>query len=117
MPRMLRAALLVAANDLRRRLRNRSFVIQALVGPVVLASVISAAFSGGFGFDVEIGVVNQDRSELSESIERGLVEGGAEDVAFTAADDVAAATPSGRGRRDRGGAGDPGRVRRLPRHR
>jgi ABC-2 type transport system permease protein len=88
----LRAALLVAANDLRRRVRNRSFIIQAVVGPVALATVISAAFSGGFGFDVEIGIVNEDRSELARAIERGLIDAGEEEVAFESVDDLTAAS-------------------------
>jgi ABC-2 type transport system permease protein len=86
----LRAALLVAGNDLRRRLRNRSFLVQAIIGPVVLALLISAAFSGGFGFDVELGVVNLDRSELARGIEAGLVEGEADGVGFVPIASVAA---------------------------
>ena len=89
---MLRAALLVARNDLRRRLRNRSLIIQAVLGPVLLASVISAAFSGGFGFDVEIGIVDQDRSELSRAVEQGLVAGEADEVSFRSVADPAAAS-------------------------
>jgi ABC-2 type transport system permease protein len=92
MPSMLRAALLVAGNDLRRRIRNRSFIIQALIGPVALASVISAAFSGGFGFEVEIGIVNQDTSQLAKAMEQGLLAGGEDEVAFEAVDDVDAAS-------------------------
>ncbi|HJR24646.1 MAG TPA: ABC transporter permease [Acidimicrobiales bacterium] len=89
---MLRAALLVARNDLRRRIRNRSLIIQAVIGPVLLASVISAAFSGGFGFDVEIGIVDQDRSELSRAVERGLLAGEADEVTFRSVDDPGAAS-------------------------
>jgi ABC-2 type transport system permease protein len=89
---MLRAALLVARNDLRRRLRNRSLIIQAVIGPVVLASVISAAFSGGFGFDVEIGIVDQDRSDLSRAVAEGLVAGEADEVSFRSVPDPAAAS-------------------------
>jgi ABC-2 type transport system permease protein len=89
----LRAALLIAGNDLRRRFRNRSFIVQAFIGPVVLALVISAAFSGGFGFDVTIGDVDLDRSEAARAIEVGLIGGRAEEVEFAAVPDVA----SGRG--------------------
>lgn len=87
----LRPALIIAANDLRRRLRNRSFVIQAFIGPVVLAAVISAAFAGGFGFDVTIGVVDLDRSPLSKEVEAALLRGDAGGVSFAALDDVASA--------------------------
>lgn len=87
----LRSALLVAGNDLRRRFRNRSFVVQAFIGPVALALVISAAFSGGFGFDVKIGILTLDRSELAGAIEAGLLEGAAEGVAFEEVEDLASA--------------------------
>lgn len=89
--RTLRVAGLIARNDLRRRLRNRSFVIQAFVGPIVLALVISAAFGGGFGFDVTIGVVDEDGSGLSRGLVDQLVDGGANDVEFVAYDDVESA--------------------------
>lgn len=68
MVRTLRAAWLIAANDLRRRMRNRSFILQAFIGPIILASVVSAAFGGSFGFDVTIGVVVNDRSDLGTAI-------------------------------------------------
>ena len=84
----LPTALVIAGNDLRRRLRNRSFVIQAFIGPVVLAAVISAAFSGGFGFDVTIGVIDLDGSRLSTEIEQGLLRGEAGGVSFVTVDDV-----------------------------
>ena len=87
----LRSALVIAKNDLHRRLRNRSFVIQAIFGPLVLALVISAAFSGGFGFDVKIGVASLDESEVADGIRAGLIAGQAEGVEFVAFDDLDAA--------------------------
>ncbi len=88
---MVRSALLIAGNDLRRRMRNRSFIVQAIVGPLLLALVISAAFSGGFGFEVKIGVVDEDGSELSTAIHEGLVEGDVQEVELVSFDDRAAA--------------------------
>ncbi len=89
---MLRSALLIAGNDLRRRLRNRSFVIQAFVGPLVLAVVISAAFGGGFGIKVRLGVAVEDDSELAVGLRQGLLErdvgDGVEFVEVTSAADA-----------------------------
>jgi ABC-2 type transport system permease protein len=70
----LRAALLIAATDLRRRLRNRSFLIQALVGPVALAGIISLAFGGGSDFDATIGVVDADGSPVAEGFVTEIAE-------------------------------------------
>jgi ABC-2 type transport system permease protein len=66
--RTLRAAGQIAANDLRRRMRNRSFILQAFIGPIILASLISAAFGGSFGFDATIGIVVEDHSELGDAL-------------------------------------------------
>ena len=72
-----RAARLVATTDLRRRLRNRTFWLSAVVGPIVLAALISLAF-GDEDFDATIGVVDDDGSELSERFVEGVAgaEGG-----------------------------------------
>jgi ABC-2 type transport system permease protein len=80
-----RAALLVAAADLRRRVRNRSFVIQALVGPIVLAGIISVAFGGG-GVDATIGVVDADGSTLAGEFVTGVVEADTGDLRFERVD-------------------------------
>lgn len=45
----MRTALLVARNDLRRRLRDRSAVVTAIVAPVVLAAIVGFAFGGDAG--------------------------------------------------------------------
>jgi ABC-2 type transport system permease protein len=82
----LRAALVVAATDLRRRLRNRSFVIQALVGPIVLATIISLAFGGGDDFDATIGLVDADGSPESEEFVAGVVDADAGSLEFVALD-------------------------------
>ncbi len=92
MRRTIRAAALIAANDLRRRLRNRAFLLQAFVGPLIMSVLISLAFGGGFGFDLEIGFVAEDRSELATELQRRFVDTEVEGVTFVAFDDVAAAT-------------------------
>jgi ABC-2 type transport system permease protein len=82
----LRAALVVAVTDLRRRVRNRSFVIQALVGPIVLATIISLAFGGGDDFDATIGLVDADGSPASEGFVAGVVEADAGSLEFVEVD-------------------------------
>jgi ABC-2 type transport system permease protein len=83
----VRAAWLVAVVDLRRRLRNRSLLIQALVGPVVLATIISLAFGTGLSLDVKVGVVDADGSPLAAGFARGLVEASGDGLDFVAVDD------------------------------
>ena len=73
-----RAALVVAAVELRRRLRDRSAVIQAVVAPVVIAVIVSTAFGGGTGaggFEATIGVVDEDATALSAGLVGGLLGG------------------------------------------
>lgn len=82
-----RAALLVAGTDLRRRLRNRSFVIQALAGPIVIATIISLALGGG-GFGATIGVVDADGSPLADGFVTGIVGADAGDLEFVQVDSV-----------------------------
>lgn len=86
-----RAALLVAGTDLRRRLRNRSFVLQALVGPIALASIISLAFGGGITFEVEVAIVTADRSVLASSLREELLAADLQGVRFVEARDADAA--------------------------
>ena len=79
--RQPRAALLVAAADLRRRVRNRSFLIQALVGPIVLAGIISLAF-GGDGFSATIGIVDADGSPIADGFVTGITGADTGDLRF-----------------------------------
>ena len=78
----IRAARLVAAADLRRRVRRRTFFLTAVVGPVVLATIISLAF-GDTGFDATIGLVDDDGSELSERFVDGVTGAGTDGLSFT----------------------------------
>jgi ABC-2 type transport system permease protein len=67
----LRAARLIALADLRRRMRTRTFFLTAVVGPLVLATIISLAF-GGSSFDSTIGIVDDDGSPVSERFVDGV---------------------------------------------
>jgi ABC-2 type transport system permease protein len=91
-PRTLRAALLIARTDLRRRLRNRAFLLQALVAPLIMSVLISLAFGSGLGLDLKIGLVDEDGSALSRQVSAGLVDADADGVSFQAVRDVGTAT-------------------------
>lgn len=78
---MLAPAATIAALQLRRRLRDRSAILQGIVAPVLLAVIIAAAFGGGASVDATIGVVDRD--------------GGAVGAALLDADPAARADPEG----------------------
>jgi ABC-2 type transport system permease protein len=95
---MWRNTWLIAALGLRRSLRDRSILIQALLAPVVIALVVGAAFGSGFSLNVTIGIADADRSEISMQIAKGLVGSGGDGIAFSAVADpqsVEAAVESG----------------------
>ena len=95
---MWRNTWLIAALGLRRSLRDRSILIQALLAPVVIALVVGAAFGSGFSLNVTIGIADADRSEISTQIAKGLVGSGGDGIAFSAVGDpqsVEAAVESG----------------------
>ncbi len=68
------ATLLIAATELRRRIRDRSILIIGIAAPLGLAFVLSLVLGplDAAGFDVEIGLVDQDGSEISAGLERSL---------------------------------------------
>jgi ABC-2 type transport system permease protein len=60
----MNAALVIAAKDLRVRIRDRSAIVLGILAPLLIATVMSAAFRGTESFHTTVGVVNQDRQEL-----------------------------------------------------
>jgi ABC-2 type transport system permease protein len=61
-------ALVVAAKDLRQRLRDRTAYIVGLVAPLVLAGLITLAFGrSGFQFEATYAVVDQDGGPLAQA--------------------------------------------------
>lgn len=73
-----RAARLIAANDLRRRVRDRSLLIQGIVAPIALGLIVGISFSGGASFSTTIGVVDDaGSSPVAAAIVRSLVSGAA----------------------------------------
>lgn len=94
---MWRNAWLIAEIGLRRSLRDRSVIIQALIAPILIALVVGAAFGAGVTLDVAIGIADADRSQISQRVARDLVASGGRGVAFATverADDVDAAVNS-----------------------
>lgn len=70
-----RVAALIAANDLRIRLRDRTAIIMGVVTPLVLAGLIGLTFGGGISFSATIAVVDADGSALSKGVVEGLTRG------------------------------------------
>ncbi len=66
-------ALHVTVLELRRRLRDRSGLLAALVAPAVLAVIVSAAFGGGGGFHAEVAVSAPEEGQIAEAYTEGLL--------------------------------------------
>jgi ABC-2 type transport system permease protein len=71
-------ALLVARNDLRRRLRDRSAVVTALVAPVLIATIVGLAFGDAGGTDgtaplVRVAVADHGDSPETEALVDAVV--------------------------------------------
>jgi ABC-2 type transport system permease protein len=60
--------LLVASNDLRRRIRNRSALITAFVGPLAMAVVFSLLIGGADSASFRIGMVDADGSPIAREL-------------------------------------------------
>ncbi|MFZ4812334.1 MAG: ABC transporter permease [Ilumatobacteraceae bacterium] len=93
------AAPLICATELRRRLRNRSAIFTAFVGPLVLAVVFGLLLGGTTSFSVTIGVADADGSAISTPFTEGLLSNVSADspVTFVAvtADDARRAVDDG----------------------
>jgi ABC-2 type transport system permease protein len=65
---------LVAQVELRRRMRNRSAIVTAFVGPVVLAVVFGVLLGGTSSLSITVGVVDADRSDVTAGFVAGLLD-------------------------------------------
>ncbi len=84
---------MVAATEMRRRVRNRSALLTAVVAPLAMAVVFGLLLGGTDSLSITIGVVDADRSELTTSYVDGLLGADSDDspVSFvTVADDATA---------------------------
>ena len=66
------ACLVIAAKDLRQRVRDRSALVLGLVAPLVIAAVMSVAFAGADTFHYRLGVVDDDHGALAGVIRTTL---------------------------------------------
>ncbi|MGZ4482485.1 MAG: ABC transporter permease [Gaiellales bacterium] len=64
--------LLIARNELVRRLRNRSALVTAFLGPLTMATVFSLLVSGAGSGGFRIGVVDQDGGAVAAELAAGL---------------------------------------------
>lgn len=73
-------AALIGRLDLRRRMRDRSILIQVFIAPILIALIVGAAFSTGGGYHTAILLADVDQTPASRSItsaiEAGSEEGG-----------------------------------------
>ena len=65
-------ALLIAAKDIRQRLRDRSAVLVGLVAPLVVALLMSLAFSGADKFHYTLALSDADQGPIAASVVHAL---------------------------------------------
>lgn len=92
----MRAALAIAAKDLRQRIRDRSAFLLAVVAPFGLAALFSLLLPSGNGdFEVHWTVVNHDGGVVAAAFVDGpiaaLADAGVADIVETASEDEARA--------------------------
>jgi ABC-2 type transport system permease protein len=72
----MRAALVIALKDLRQRLRDRTFLIVAVVAPFGLAAIFSTLIGGASApLELSYAYADLDRSELSTALREGALGG------------------------------------------
>ena len=80
----MHAALMIAAKDLRQRLRDRSAIVMAVVAPFLLAAIFAMLLPSDQGFHTEYAVVDLDRGPVSaafvEEVLPGVAEAGFADL-------------------------------------
>lgn len=87
-------ALHVTVLELRRRLRDRSGLLAALVAPAVLAVIVSAAFGGGGGFHAEVALSAPEEGQIAEAYTEGLLAALVDDGLVEVRDEPSAAAVS-----------------------
>ena len=80
----MHAALIIAAKDLRQRLRDRSAIVMAVVAPFLLAAIFAMLLPSDQGFHTEYAVVDLDGGPVSaafvEEVLPGVAEAGFADL-------------------------------------
>lgn len=64
----MRAALVIAAKDLRQRLRDRSAIVLVVVAPLVISALMSVAFASTEEFHADVAVVDLDRGPVAGAL-------------------------------------------------
>ena len=86
------SVLMIARVELVRRVRNRSAIVTAFVGPLVLAVVFGVLITGSSSFTSTIGVVDADGTDVSAGFVASLIQQDeSASVQFVAIDDEAIA--------------------------
>ena len=97
-------SVVIAGKDLRRRLRDRSALVVAVVAPLVIAALMSVAFRGAQNFHFTLVVADGDHTTLSAGLLSTLHEPGLRDVmAVRTVPDQAAVAAAVHGRRAQAG--------------
>lgn len=79
-PGTLRQALMIGRLDLRRRLRDRSILVQVFLAPILLALIVGGAFGSGFGsYTTTILIADEDQTETSAGIVAAIAASSEED--------------------------------------
>jgi ABC-2 type transport system permease protein len=68
----VRAAFVIAAKDLRQRLRDRSALVLGFVAPLAIAGLMSFAFRGAENFHVTVAYADRDGGEVAAGFEQVL---------------------------------------------
>ncbi len=67
-----RRVLLLAQNEIVRRIRNRSAIVTAFIGPLAMAIIFSVLVGGASNISLVVGVVDLDDSAATQAIAREL---------------------------------------------
>lgn len=84
-PSTLTQARLIAGLDLKRRLRDRSILIQVFLAPILLALIVGGAFAGENGLTATIVLADADGTDTTAAITGAIATEGDDGVAFAAA--------------------------------
>ena len=66
------AALVIAAKDLRQRFRDRSALVLGFVAPILVAGLMSFAFSSVEAFHADVALVDNDRGQIAVALRTAL---------------------------------------------
>jgi ABC-2 type transport system permease protein len=70
------APFVIAGNDLRQRVRDRSAIVLGVIAPLVIAALMSFAFRGTETFHYTLGVVDADRGPVAAALTQVLEDPG-----------------------------------------